>query len=701
MPIDTPRISSRLDILYFITRELNADLEINQLLYNMLSATVASVGASDASLFLFDSAGNLEHSLLISGFEVQKPSQATMQLISEQGLTDWVRRYRKGVVIKDTNVDERWYADDFTLEIGNVGSAIAAPIQLPDQLIGILTITTPQVNYFDESDLAMLTIIADQAAFAIANARLFEAEQQRRRLADTLTSTAHTVNSTLDLSEVLSLILEQLSLVVDYDSSSILLYDPNDQSLAVQAARGFEDMEDALNFKLPFDENIPNYRAIIQKKPLVITDVDTEPHWIRSSSSQKVRSWIGAPLIARDEVVGILTVDSYELNKYAAENASVVATFADQAATAVANAQAVTRLQNAEASYAALFEDSTDMIIITNYQGIILDVNRKACQMMRRPKEAFIEFDIGFIARRLKDYLTGHTKHLRAWGEGSIEVEVTDAYRKIVPLEVKVRQIQFRGKACVEWVGRDISARKEMERMRQDLIHMLVHDLRGPLGNLINTIELVSMLMGPKIDNPNLKNILDMAKRSGQTITDLIDSMLDVNRLEQGEVPLQRSMTRLDELIQAVEEQVIVQATSKQMALIIHPLPESAEVWIDHSLIRRVLINLVGNAIKYTPEEGHVSLMTSLNEDTLHFVVSDDGPGISQADQAHIFDKFSRVDYSVNTVAGVGLGLAFCKLAIEAHGGTITVESEGIPGEGSAFHVTLPVIKKPDEPVKA
>jgi PAS domain S-box-containing protein len=696
MSVDVSRVNSRLDLLYLVTREFNAGLEINQVLNNVLSATMAAVGASDASLFLFDDQGRVENYLLISKFEIQKRDQATLETIAREGLAGWVRKYRRGTVVTDISHDERWYLDKSNPKSFKGGSAVAVPIQLPEQFIGVLTITTLQPNHFDERDLELLTAVADQAAFAIANARLFEAEQQRRRLADTLTSITHTISSTLDLDKVLALILEQLRLVVDYNSSSILLLEEDGMSLAVRAARGFEDMQDALNVRIRFDEDSPNYRAILQKKPVMIGDVTTETHWLKSSSSEYIRSWIGAPLIAHDEVVGILTVDSHEVNKYTEENVRIVAIFADQAATAVANAQAVTRLQNAEATYVSLFEDSTDMIFITDYDGLILDINRTACQMLRRSKDIFINTDVAFISPELKGFLTKQARRLKAWREAGIELEVKDAYRQIMPLEIKVRQIQFKGKDAVEWVGRDISARKEAERMRQDMVNMLIHDLRGPLGNLLNVIELMAMMLstGATLDNPKIIHFLDMAKRSGQTIKDLIDSMLDVSRLEQDEMPLQRSATDLSELIQTVQEQILPQATAKQMELTVQPVPETAEVWLDSSLIRRVLLNLVGNAIKYTPSEGHISLTTELTEDTLHFAVADDGPGINKVDQARIFEKFSRVDYSANTPAGVGLGLAFCKLAIEAHNGTIKVESEGIPGKGSIFHVAIPLTEE-------
>lgn len=694
MVLESSRIGSRLDLLYLITREFNATPDIDQALYNVLSATMTTARASDAHLVLFNTAGSIQDVLQISGFEFQKQPGSTLLHFEPGSLLHWVQQHQKGIIVNQTATDERWRKETVIPDAQHAGSAVCVPVQLPEQLIGILTITAPQPDYFDDSDLAMLNIIADHAAFALANVRLLEAEQQRRRLADTLTSIAHTINSSLDLNEVFYLILEQLARVVAYDSSSILLYNNDKTRLAVNAARGFDDMEDALNVVLPFDENIPNYKAILQKKPVVIDDVDQEPHWIKSSSSQQVKSWIGAPLIAKDEVVGILTLDSYDIHKYTPENVDIVAAFADLAATAVANAQAVTKLQHAEATYSALFEDSTDLIIITTYNGRIVDVNRKACQILRHPKDAFIDLDIGFVKPELKDFLNQQTRRLRAWREASIETEITDAYKQAVPLEIKIRHIQYRGQDGVEWVGRDISVRKQIEKMRQDLINMLVHDLRGPLGNLINAIDIISLYMASSENASKMQIILDMARRSGQTLNDMVDSVLDVSRLEEGELPLQCTYTKLDELIEAVQDQVMPKVEAKNMALTLGPLPEhTSEVWLDKSLMRRVLVNIVGNAIKYTPENGHVTLTTTVAEDQLHFAVSDDGPGISKADQANIFDKFSRVDYSVNAPVGVGLGLAFCKLATEAHGGAIWVESEGIPGKGSTFHIKTPAIQ--------
>ncbi len=692
---DTPRVRSRLDLLYAVTREFNAGLDIDQVLNRVLSAILATVGVSDGSLFLFDEEDDLEYFFLINDFEVQQRERPNLESILRNGLVNWVKEHREGTIVKDTATDDRWYRKSINSHLPHARSAIAVPIQLPEQLIGIVTLTARRSDYFRQDDLTMLTILADQAAFAITNARLFEAEQRRRRLADTLASIARTINSTLDLNKVLELILDQLALVVEHDSSSIMLYDDLEETLSVRAARRFEDMDDALSVVIPVHEDAPNYDAIKQKKPIVIGDVDTEPNWIKSSSTEKVRSWIGAPLITRDQVIGMLTVDSHQVSKYSKENVKEVAAFADQAATAVANAQIVTRLQSAESSYTALFEDSTDLIMITTYQGLILNVNRTACQMLRRPKDALIGGDINFVHPKLSHLMEQHAPRLKRWREVSLELEVLDSYRQTISLEFKARQVHYAGRDCVQWVGRDISSRKEAEKLRQDLLNMVIHDLRGPIGNLINTIELLPMILASTDDPAKIDRLLEMAMQTSQDVKDLVDSMLDVSRLEQGEVPLQPEMIRIENLVAAVERQVTVRAENKAMTLIIEPVPEIPPVWLDSSMIRRVLVNLLDNGIKYTPHEGQVSLTTAASEDRLTFVVSDNGPGISKTDQQQIFDKFSRVDYSSNAPSGVGLGLAFCRLAAEAHGGSISVESEGEPGQGSTFYLSLPLVLEP------
>ncbi len=686
---------SQLDLLQAVTHKFDPGLDIDLVLSRVISAALTTVGLTDAALLLFDADGELEDFYLIEDFKIERRPLPDWDTLLNYGLINWMKKHRQATVINNTEFDSRWYSGEAKKHPLNARSALAVPIQLPPQLIGILIITAAEPEYFDHNDLTFLEILTDQAAFAISNARLFKAERRRRRLADTFSSIARTINSTLNLNEVLDLILEQLALVIDYDSGSVLLHDEETETLSVRAARHFDDMADALSVVIPISESSPNFQAIEQKKPVVISDVDKVSGWKKSSSSKDVHSWIGAPLIARDRVIGMLTVDSLEIDKYTDENASELAVFADYAANAVANAQIVTRLQNVEASYTALFDDSTDMILITTYQGVILNVNRKACQMLRRPKDALIGGDIQFVHPYLLEFLAEQIPRLKVWRDSLLELDVRDAYRQTLSLEIKARQVHFSGKDCVQWVGRDISARKEAERLRQDMLDMLVHDLRGPIGNLVNTIEMLPLLLSSTNSADTINRLLGLAQQTSQEVRDLVDSLLDVSRLEKGDVPLQPESVEIAALVKAVEQQTIPRAATKNMELIIEPVPaDIPSLWIDRNMIRRVLINLLDNAIKYTPAEGRVSLAVTISETNLTFAISDNGPGIKPEDQRHIFYKFSRVNYSRETPSGVGLGLAFCQLATQAHNGNISVKSSGIPGEGSTFYLTLPLTPK-------
>ena len=252
------------------------------------------------------------------------------------------------------------------------------------------------------------------------------------------------------------------------------------------------------------------------------------------------------------------------------------------------------------------------------------------------------------------------------------------------------------GADAIQWSGRDISARRELEQLRQDLTNMLVHDMRGPMGNLINAINTIPMIMGELPPGSPIGQLVDIARSSGQQMQDLIDSMLDVSQLEQHEVPLNRTRAQVATLVRTVEVQLSSMATAKQVELRFEVQGELPDPWIDQEMIRRVLVNLMTNAIKYSPQGGQIYVIASDQEGCIKFSVSDQGPGIPAEYHWRIFEKFARVRYS-NGPTGIGLGLAFCRLAVEAHGGRIWVESTPDQG-GSTFFFTLPLVDPSGSP---
>ncbi len=224
----------------------------------------------------------------------------------------------------------------------------------------------------------------------------------------------------------------------------------------------------------------------------------------------------------------------------------------------------------------------------------------------------------------------------------------------------------------------------ELERLRDSLTHMVVHDLRSPLSAVVMSMELLKLTAAGQLQAREMECLNDCLS-SAATMSEMVTTLLDVSRLEAGEMPLQRAATPLVPVIRAAMEPLRSLAAGHAVAL---AGPDTtATAMCDGEIVRRVLGNLLGNALKFTPERGevHVSLLNGGPD--VRVSVRDTGPGIAPEYHTKIFEKFGQVQ-DRKAKLGTGLGLAFCKLAVEAHGGRIGVESE--IGKGSTFWFTLP-----------
>jgi signal transduction histidine kinase len=182
--------------------------------------------------------------------------------------------------------------------------------------------------------------------------------------------------------------------------------------------------------------------------------------------------------------------------------------------------------------------------------------------------------------------------------------------------------------------------------------------------------------------------LLTIATRSTDRIQRLTNSLLDINRLEAGQSIGNRQPLNTGELIQEVADTVLPNVDNKDLKLTWEVPPDLPEVFADADMLRRVLINLLENAIKFTPSRGKINISARREGDFVEICVSDTGPGIPPADQERIFQKFTRL-VSKDGPRGLGLGLAYCRLAVLGHGGEIWVESR--PGKGARFKFTMPV----------
>lgn len=229
---------------------------------------------------------------------------------------------------------------------------------------------------------------------------------------------------------------------------------------------------------------------------------------------------------------------------------------------------------------------------------------------------------------------------------------------------------------------------QEVQRLQQETVDLIVHDLRNPLHVIVNALGVLTMSVPDDVLRAN-EELLDLVTHNTDRMIRLIDSMLDVSRLEAGQPLLEMAPADLASIIQAVIQRVGHLLARHQLTLTID-LPDLPNLLVDADMIDRVLANLLDNAIKFTPNNGQIAVRATRQGERVEVRVADTGRGIPPGQRQHFFERFVQGAGDRPRVRGFGLGLAFCRLAIEAHGGRIWVE-DGVNGVGTQFVFTLPM----------
>lgn len=236
-------------------------------------------------------------------------------------------------------------------------------------------------------------------------------------------------------------------------------------------------------------------------------------------------------------------------------------------------------------------------------------------------------------------------------------------------------------------IAEDYEALQDLETLRDNLVHMIVHDMKSPLMGICGNLELAEECLGETVDD-TARQMLSNSLKTTRGLNEMISSLLDVSRLEAGEMPLTLSDCDLRMLVSEACERLGGMTIDRQVELRLgdQPLP----VQCDRNLIERLVLNLVGNALKYAPADRPVFVKAYPEETWLTVEIHDEGPGIPAEYQDRIFEKFGQVEaHKEGKKFSTGLGLAFCRLAVVAHGGSLSLKSA--PGEGSIFYVRLPL----------
>jgi PAS domain S-box-containing protein len=293
----------------------------------------------------------------------------------------------------------------------------------------------------------------------------------------------------------------------------------------------------------------------------------------------------------------------------------------------------------------------------------------------------------GAVGKTIRDMVPKHDKH---WFEIYGRVATTGEPVRFVDeaaamdgrwFDVYAFRLGGSGSNVVGLLFTNITHRKHMELLQQDFIAMASHDLSGPVTVLRARAQLLQRRQ--EYDDASVTAIIEQTQRMER----LIDDLRELVRLETGHVELRRLPVNLEVLVHEAIERLRLQESNHDLRLI---TPDaSRDVWIDADRIAQVLDNLLGNAVKYSPEGGVITVTITQPADVLQISITDQGPGIAPEAIPHLFERFYRAT-AREVAGGLGLGLYIARTLVAAHGGQIWVDSE--PGAGSTFSFTLPAL---------
>lgn len=677
-----------LELLYDVSREIAAALDLRTVLHRVLFLSMKNVRAISGSIIVLDGNQQPVESAIITGSQLHEQTTQQLRITYERGLAGWVIRNQKAVLVPDTSQDERWLRrPDDDAERTGPKSAVSAPILARDHLVGVMTLVHPTPGFFTQDHLALVRAITDQAGVAVLNARLYAESQRQTRAMTALAESAATITASLKTDDVLQQILEQISQALQVEVVSLALIDPQTQELVFRAASG-EKGPNVIGIRLAPGEGIAGWVAR-EGIGIIVPDVRQDPRFL--PTVDKLLNFVTkaiacAPIRLRGEVIGILQAINPKDGAFDPDALQVITGIGGLAGTAIHHAQLFERMEAAHQRYRELFEDSIDPILITDLEGRILEANRQVAMITGMNRESLLNTMIDHFQIVDQAELGEKFEKLASGETTSYETCLKAEGGREVPIQVYVRNVFIDGISNLQWILRDVTERKNLDNLRNDLISMIYHDLRSPLSNIVSSLDVIQALM-PQDSDPAVEPLLDIAIRATERIERLTNSLLDIRRLEAGQSIASRELVSPTSITKEAVKNVlpIVENKNQEITLLIEEnLPR---VWVDTDMIGRVLTNLLENAVKHTPAGSTIYLGARLEGNQVIMWVQDNGPGIPPDERERIFDKFSRL-HGRGGPKGLGLGLAFCRLAVEAHGGQIWVDDG--PEGGSNFKFTLP-----------
>ncbi len=741
-----------MNILARLAQGVNVTVSFDDILELIYAQTDQAMPVDDMHITLYNAEAGYYYFAFCLENDSRLPERENTPLPPDVGLSRQVIRSRRPIVTTDyaTECRER----GVTPSTSGIYAWAGVPLNAGAETIGALTIASRDPNVlYTPAQIELLQSIADQAAGAIVKARLLQETERRAHQLATLNDITRQLTGTLETGPLLQRILESAVSILNCEAGTLFLVDEQTDELVFQEVIG-PAARTLIGKRLPPGSGIAG-KAVQTQSAIIENDVQHSAEHFDAVDRQTgfvSKALMAVPLIVKERVIGVLEVINRKDGlPFSEDDKNLLMAFASQAAVAIENArlytltdqelsarveelsvmQRIDRELNASLDVSRAMRITLDwamrqsaaeagLIGIVQDGGLRLmaqtgyDALQEECQDSALPLEQLVvraavengqpqyvilnEEQRGLLAEARSQLAVPIRRETNVIGLIVLESRSTDN----IPEQALNFLTRLSDHAAIAIANAQLYAEVQAANIaKSDFISFVAHELKNPMTSIKGYTELLAAgAVGPI--NENQANFLNTIRSNVERMATLVSDLNDNSKIEVGRLRLEFKAVDLPDLVDEVVRSMTRQVEDKKQTLSIQLAEGLPRVWADRTRLAQVLVNLVSNAHKYTPEGGHILVAAERSPnrwdpegatEVVHIWVQDDGIGISPEDQKKIFQKFFRSDDAkAREAPGTGLGLNITKSLVEMQGGRIWFESEY--RKGTTFHFTVPVAEE-------
>lgn len=675
-----------------IVQQISSSQNFSDIIAHVLSAAATTTQADTAALALLTEADDLW--VIQHEYEGDQIHKFYIEQAKDAGVIGQVVQQGKMLLVND-NRQLPYYLPSPTRAYL---SSLVVPLVRDSEIIGALDVESSQANFFTAEQGVFLKSLAAHATISIQNARLLEELHYQVDMLINLRELSLDLSSVGETSAVADAVLEAALRILQAQYAVMFRYDHSLDKLILLASRELAAPPKAERVVDTLRQTA--YQAAATGTLQIVEDM--------SPDEGEPLALLAVPIKHGSRTREVLCLVFTEQQRFQARDLNTLSLLAIQAAGHLENATLHEKIREGNDRMRAILDSTRDGVILLDQEGRLAEVNPSAERLLGvNLSEHLGEYYAAVLLQAADDqgsagYSPAELRQLvqsrwmlqehitrRQFARPTSATQTLHIAETSSPVMDKDNHVAGRLLTL-----RDVTEEKLLEEYRASVTNMIIHNLRSPMA-LVQTIIQQTQSTIPNLQQtyPVIAGLLDKAVDNTSGLLEMVNSLMDIARLEARQLPMNFREMAVSDLLREALRTMLPVAQKNNITLELALPPELPPVRVDDQQMHRVLINLLDNALRFTPSGGMAQLSAAHEQNRVVIRVADSGRGIPENEREHIFEKYRQVKDSVPLRGnkGTGLGLTFCKLVVEAHGQTIWLEPQG-PLPGACFAFTLPLV---------